>query len=160
MRKRSSVRSGKKSFKRLFAGVILILIICVSFGAFFVSYMKNQAQTILYTSIIKVLRSIRATHFGILLKIQWLMNTVLLQNTYRSSRIWIICILMIFRLDRIWSLHTMIQLTLSDSLWNMWSTFKVTYIFILVSIYIPMYWYNIYTHLKRPNRRKTAFEIP
>ena len=37
MRKRSSVRSGKKSFKRLFAGVILILIICVSFGAFFVS---------------------------------------------------------------------------------------------------------------------------
>ena len=49
MRKRSSVRSGKKSFKRLFAGVILILIICVSFGAFFVSaHEKAGADDIVY----------------------------------------------------------------------------------------------------------------
>ena len=49
MRKRSSVRSGKKSFKRLFAGVILILIICVSFGAFFVSaHEKAGTDDIVY----------------------------------------------------------------------------------------------------------------
>ena len=49
MRKRSSVRSGKKSFKRLFAGVILILIICVSFGAFFVSaHEKTSADDTVY----------------------------------------------------------------------------------------------------------------
>ena len=49
MKKRVSGNSAKKRFRRFFTGIILMMVICISFGAFLVSaHEKTSADDIVY----------------------------------------------------------------------------------------------------------------
>lgn len=86
MKKRELARrSAKRNLKRLFTGVILILIVCISFGVLLVSAHEKSDNKAVYTYY-KSIEIQPVIHFGILQNKQCRIIRILLQNMYSISR--------------------------------------------------------------------------